>query len=134
MSISQEDLKTLTSIVGREGAIAALASSKTVSQDDLIELCKALGLPTKSKDSRSKVAQLLIRHIDRRIDKDLDVLKKMSKEQLLEYFDTVQCDPGELIDLLKSIDIESRVKSRKAIKEFAAIQISSLGIFERIAE
>ncbi len=130
--ISNEDIKHLVAIVGREGAIYALEGSRQVSAQDLANMADSLGLKTKSKDSKKTIATEIVRHLDRRIAKALDELKTMSKDEIIQYFEQVQCDQDELVDLLKSIDFRSRARSRRAMIEFAAIQISSLGIFERL--
>lgn len=131
--LAKEEAKTLVSIVGREGAVAALVKSKLHSKESLAKSAKAFGLPVASKDSKSKVAKAIVRFVDRRIDEPLDVLKAMSKEELVKYFEETKCDQDELVELLESINFKSRFKSRRDLIEFAATQVSSLGIFERVA-
>lgn len=126
-------MKTLVSIVGREGAISALETSKLITVKDLIHLAKSLNLGIKSQNTKKMLAMQMVRHVDKRITKSLDELKLMSKAELLQYFEQVACDKDELIELLNSIDFKTRVKSRRSILEFAANQIHSLGIFERLA-
>ncbi len=130
--ISKDDVKSLVAIVGREGAISALENSRQISSQDLAEMANSLGLKIKSKDSKRTIATEIVRHLDRRIAKTLEELKTMSKDEIIQYFEQVECDQDELVDLLKGIDLRSRAKSRRAMLEFAAIQISSLGIFERL--
>lgn len=132
--ISEDDVKSLVAIVGREGAISALEGSKQISRQDLAEMANSLGLKVRSKDSKSRIATEIVRHVDRRITKPLDELKAMSKDEIMQYFEQVECDQDELVELLSSIDLRSRAKSRRAMLEFAAIQISSLGIFERLTD
>ena len=79
------------------------------------------------------MAIAIIKHVDRRIDKSLDDLKKLSDSEMLQYFSDVDPDTEEIIELLLSIDIKNRIRSRKGLFEFAAKQISSLGVFERLA-
>lgn len=132
--ISKDDVKSLVAIVGREGAISALEDSKQIINQDLAEMANSLGLKIKSKDSKRTIATEIVRHLDRRIVKTLDELKTMSKDEIIRYFEQVECDQDELVDLLKGIDLRSRARSRRAMLEFAAIQISSLGIFERLTD
>ncbi len=132
--ISREDVKSIVAIVGREGAISALANSRRISSHDLAETANLLGLKVSSRDIKSKIAIQIVRHVDKRITKPLDELKAMSKEEIIKYFQQVECDEDELVELLSSIDLRSRTKSRRAIIEFAATQISSLGIFERLSD
>jgi len=131
--MSKDDVKSLVAIVGREGAISALEGSKRISSKDLAEIANSLGLKVRSKDSKTRIAIEIVRHVDRRITRPLDELKAMSKDEMIQYFEQVECDQDELLELLSSIDLRSRAKSRRAMLEFAAIQISSLGIFERLA-
>jgi len=133
-AISNEDVKHLVAIAGREGAICALEGSRQISTQDLTSMANSLGLKIKSKDSKRTIATEIVRHLDRRITKTLDELKTMSKDEIIQYFEQVGCDQDELVDLLKGIDLRSRARSRRAMLEFAAIQISSLGIFERLTD
>lgn len=132
--ISKEDIKSAVAIFGREGAISALSDSRKIGTQSLIEMANSLGLKVSSKDTKSKVAAQIVRLVDKRISKSLDELKAMSREQIITYFEQTDCDQDEIVELLSSIDLRSREKSRRAIVEFAAIQISSLGIFERVAD
>ncbi len=134
MSISKENIRKLVDIVGRGGALCALDESNKIGMKDLIELAHSLGISPKSKDSKKSVALQIIQNVDKRINKTLDELKTLSKEELIKYLESVQCHQDEIIELLGSIDLKVRVKSREALIEFAAIQISSLGVFERLSE
>ena len=132
--VSKEEIATLVAIVGRTGAISALEQSKTVNSEDLLMLAQSLGIKVAKKDGKNKIVTELIKLVDKRIMKSIEELKLLLKEQLIDYFEQVQCDQEELVDLLQNIDLRSRAKSRKALVEFAAIQISSLGIFERLSD
>lgn len=131
--ISKQDVQTIVSIVGREGAISALSNSKRISSHGLMETADSLGLKVNSKDTKTQIATQIVRYVDKRITKSLGELENMSKEEILSYFEQVGCDEDEVVELLSSIDLRSRAKARHAILEFAAIQISSLGLFERVA-
>jgi hypothetical protein len=120
-------------MVGRGGTLSALEGSNKVGMKDLIELAHSLGLTPKAKDNKKSIAIQIIQHVDMKIDKQLDELKLLSKEDLIKYFEQIECHQDELIELLKSINLKARVKSREALIEFAAIQINSLGIFERLS-
>ncbi|MBI2917657.1 MAG: hypothetical protein HYY01_06640 [Chloroflexi bacterium] len=132
--ISKEDVKTLVAMVGREGAIAALDSSKRINTQELAQTASSLGVKATTKDTKSKIAAQIVKEVDRRIAKSLDELKAMSKDEIIQYFDQVECDEEEVVDLLRDIDLKSRAKSRRDLLEFAAVQICSLGIFERLAD
>ncbi|MCK4789993.1 MAG: hypothetical protein KAV87_40010 [Desulfobacteraceae bacterium] len=133
MSFLKNDIKQIVDLVGRDGAIFALEKSKKINTKALIDLARSIGLSPKAKDSKRNVSIQIVQNVDKRIDKSLDELKGMSKDDLILYFEKVECHQDELIELLKNIDLKARVKTNKAIIEFAAIQISSLGIFERLS-
>lgn len=133
MAITNEDIKAIIGLVGREGTVSALEKSNKVNARDLLDLAHSLGLKPKSRDSKKTVASQLVQKVDMRITKPLDELKTMSKEKIEQYFEEVECHQDELIDLLKNIDLSAQAKSRRAMIEFAAIQINSLGIFERLS-
>ena len=133
MTLSKNDIKKIIDVVGREGAVFALEKSKKLNTEDLFDIARSIGLNPKSKDSKKNLSTQIIQAVDKRIDKSLDELKAMSKEDLIQYFDNSQCHQDELIEILQDIDLKARVKTRKALVEFAAIQISSLGIFERLS-
>jgi hypothetical protein len=134
MPLAKEDILKIVEIVGREGAISGIEKSSKINMKELSELYKALDLKAVKKRSKKNIAYQIVHYVDRRIKKPIDELKKMSKDELIEYFDEVQCHQDELIELLNSIDLKSRAKSRKSIIEFAAVQINSLGIFERLSD
>ena len=133
MVIAADDIKTLVEIVGRQGACAALSRSDKISAEELFKTAEGLGISIPKRTKKSEVAIAIVKHVDRRIDKSLDELKEMSRQEILQYFSDVNPDAEEVVELLKSIDIKARARSRKGLLEFAAIQISSLGVFERIA-
>ena len=56
----------------------------------------------------------------------------MSKDELIGYFQAVECDQEELFEMQDKIDFKAKTKSKRALIEYAAIQIQSLGIFERL--
>ena len=58
----------------------------------------------------------------------------MTKEELIDYFHNVECDQEELLELLETIDFKAKAMSKRALIEYAAIQIQGLGIFERISD
>ncbi len=133
MSLLKNDIKQIVDLVGREGAIFALEKSKKINTKTLIDLARSIGLSPKTKDSKKNVSTQIVQNVDKRIHKPLDELKGMSKDDLILYFEKVECHQDELIELLKNIDLKARVKTNKGLIEFAAIQISSLGIFERLS-
>ena len=133
MTIVSDDIKTLVNIVGRHGAQVALSDSDKIHAQELLETAESLGINLPKRTPKAEVAIAIVKHVDRRIDKSLDELKQLSGSQILQYFTDVEPDTEEIIEILQSIDIKNRVRSRRSLFEFAANQISSLGVFERIA-
>ena len=133
MTITISHIKTLVEIVGRKEAQLALSRSGKIRAEELSKIAESLGIDLPRRTPKAEVAVAIVRHVDRRIDKSLDELKQLSAPEILQYFSDVDPDAEEVIDLLRSIDIENRARSRKGLLDFAANQISSLGIFERLA-
>jgi len=132
-SLSTDDIKALVSIVGRQGAIAALESGTKQKLQDLSEFAKRNSIDIGQKATKKILCSAIVRHVDRRIQKPLEELKKMSKDSLVAYFKEVDCEQTDLLDLLSTIDLKAQVKSKSALMEFSAIQIESLGVFERLS-
>ena len=131
--MTRDDINDLVSLVGRSGAIHALTRSDKISANDLRELARALGLAT-SKQSKYRLSNLIVRKIDRRILKPLDELESLSQDELHAYLSSTDCDVDELNELLAKADIPIQGRmSRTSLLQFAAIQISNLGMFKRIS-
>lgn len=133
-TMDAEDVATLVSLVGRTGAIQALVCSETVKADDLKCLAKTLDIPIASKTAKKELARQIVRRIDRRIGKSIAELQALDRNQIMQYLDATGCDAGELRDLLEHAQLPVQAKmSRNDLLNFAAIEISSLGMFERLA-
>ena len=133
MTIASDDIKTLVEIVGRQGAQVALSRSDKIRVEELLKTAEHLGIRLPKRTPKAEVAIAIVKHVDRRIGKSLDDLKQLSDSEILQYFSDIDPDTEEIIELLLSIDIKNRIRSRKSLFEFAAKQISSLGVFERLA-
>ena len=133
MTIACGDIKTLVEIVGRQGAHIALSRSDKIRAEELLKTAENLGIRLPKRTPKSEVAIAIVKHVDHRIDKSVDDLKQLSAPEILQYFSDVDPDTEEISELLLSIDIKNRISSRKSLFEFAAKQISSLGVFERLA-
>ena len=133
MTIASDDIKTLVEIVGRQGAQVALSRSDKIRVEELLKTAEDLGIRLPKRTPKPEVAIAIVKHVDRRIGKSLDDLQQLSESEILQYFSDVDPDAEEIIELLLSIDIKNRIRSRKSLFEFAAKQIGSLGVFERLA-
>ena len=133
MVVTQEDISTLVTLVGRSGAIQALAASDTVNVAELRRLGRSLGLTT-SKHAKLELAELIVRRVDKKIEKSLAELEILGTREIATYLHSTVCDAKELKDLLKQADIPVQGKmSLASLIDFAAIQISNLGMFKRIS-
>jgi hypothetical protein len=133
-NLNIDSLKKLVALIGRDGAICGLEKSKKIDVQKLLSLAKELGISTTKKPTKKKLSEQIVRLIDKRINKSIDELKSMDKEELVSYFQSVDCDQEELLDFLESIEFKAKAKSKRALIEYAAIQIQGLGIYERIAD
>lgn len=66
--------------------------------------------------------------------KSLDELKRMSKGEIIDYFEEVGYSRNKLISLLTDIGLKSQTSSRKDMVQFVAGEVSSFGIFERLSK
>jgi hypothetical protein len=132
-NITKDDIKLIVTKVGREGAMFALEKSTKISIQELSALAKDLDLSIAKNKTKKRLSEIIVKHIDKRINKTVDELKLMNKEELVNYFQTSECDQEELFEILEKIDLKAKAKSRRALIEYAAIQIQSLGVFERLS-
>lgn len=134
-SIDQNtDVRLLVRWLGAEGARAGLLQSKRITIDSLRKMAEALKLDLPEKMSRQQLIDELVKVGSRRIDKSLDELFSMEHEALLDYFERIEVEPAELLDILKELDLTPRRRDgRKSLLEFAARELSETGRFMRIA-
>lgn len=132
--MNKDDISKLVSIVGRSGAIHALIHSEVVKIEELRELARNLDLEMISKTPKKDLAGKIVRRVDRRITKSVEELEMLSRDEIFAYLNRTDCDVEDLKDLLEwaNIPIQSKM-SRNDLLTFAAIQISSLGVFERLS-
>ena len=61
----------------------------------------------------------------------LDILKKMSSDEIVQYLNNNKFSKADIISLLDGIGINIKPLSLVKLTNFAAIQISNYGVFER---
>lgn len=133
--VTARDVQTLVSLVGRSGATEALACSDVILATQLRELATDVGLRVGRREPKKDIADRIVRRVDQRITKSLEELQTMTKQEISSYLHDVGCDTDEIIELLQQIDLKTQAKrSREALIEFAAVQISSLGVFQRLSD
>lgn len=133
-SVNQNtDARQLVRWLGIDGARAGLLQSKRMTIESLRKMAGALKLELPEKATRQQVIDELVKVASRRIDKSIDELFSMEQEALLEYFERIEVEPAELLDILKELNLTPRREGRRSVLEFAARELSETGRFMRIA-
>ena len=69
----------------------------------------------------------------KRIDKSIDELFAMGRDELVRYFENLEVETEELLDLLKELNLRPDRKGRKNVVNFVAQELAEMGRFRRIA-
>lgn len=126
------DPRVLVRCLGPEGARAGMTQSKKLTVDVLRTMAESLEIKLPDKTPRQQWIDEIVKVANRRIDKPLRELFDMNEEALLTYFETVEVETPELLDLLKELDLHPRREGRRSLLEFAARELSETGRFMRI--
>ena len=127
------DLNQLVNWLGPDGAIAGLEKSDlTISE--LKELGVTRKIPDASKLRRSDLIRELVKDVGGRITLSPDELMQMDAASMQDYFQKVKASRSEIIELLLSLDIRPGNAARRNLFEFAAQEISDIGMYKRIAK
>lgn len=127
------ELDKLLQWLGIEGAIAGLEASD-LTASEIAEL-----MPDYKPNWHSKMKRLdLIRAIVEKKRADLTKkpaeLMKMDADALKSYFTNIKVSKKELLSLLESMDIRPGSVARHNLIEFAAREISDIGMYKRVAQ
>jgi len=133
MSVKSVDIRTLTDWLGAEGALAGLDRSE-LTNSELMMLARNNGINIDSKTPRRQIVIELVMAPLNRIDKNIDALLEMSRDELSRYFSDRLVSSSELRKLLDSLGIPAKGKLRTKLAEFAASEISDLGMYQRVAK
>jgi len=126
------DVQTLVEWLGPEGANSGILASR-LSISELIEIARAKGLPLSPKPSRKEIANELIYAGTKKIDKPIDDLLTMDTDRIVKYFNETNPSRSEIISLLSSLGITIGSQASKSLFQFAAREISDLGMYQRVA-
>lgn len=129
----QIDPRQLVRCLGVDGARAGLMQSKRLTVDLLRTMAESLDIKLPEKTTRQQWIEEIIKIASRRIDKPMHELFEMDEHALLEYFERLEVEPAEILDILKELDMSPRREGRRSLLEFAARQLSETGRFMRIA-
>jgi len=127
------ELDKLLQWLGVEGAIAGLEASDLTAAE-IAEL-----MPNYKPNGHSKMKRLdLIRAVveKKRVDltKNPAELMKMDADAIKSYFTNIKVSKKELLNLLESMDIRPGSVARHNLIEFAAREISDIGMYKRVAQ
>ena len=136
MAMMQEGLVTyfckIVEWLGPDGAIAGLERS-AISIAELSDLAARYGGTATRGARRREIIVDLVNGRKVRIDKTRDELMAMTQEDLRTYFCKREVSRTELFRLLDEFGLRPRAEARKNIVDFAAREISDLGMFQRVA-
>lgn len=125
-------IEKLVEWLGPEGTIAGLkASDITVPQ--LFDLAIRHGLTVEERVKRSDIIVELVNGSVSRIDKSTEELLEMSRADLKSYFSDKKVSRAELLKLLFELDIRPMPGGRVSLVDFAAREISDVGMYQRVA-
>ena len=127
------DVKRIVRWLGKEGTRAGLQESKQCTVAVLSVIAKDLGIEISTKMNRKQLIDKIVLAANKRIDRPIEELLTMGRDQLIEYFEHVDAGREELFDLLKAIEIDPGREGRRNLLKFAAAELSETGRFQRIA-
>lgn len=131
--LSQIDVRLLVQWLGPIGAAAGLLESKNCPNGVLVAIAKSIGLSPSKSTARRQLVEDIVKVASKRIDKPIEELYKMSKEELVEYFHRIDATSDELLDILRTLELTPRRDGHKGLVELAARELSETGRFLRIS-
>ncbi len=125
-------ISQLTEWLGAEGAVVGLEKS-FMTNADLMMLARKNGLDVEKKTARKQLAVEIVMSNIKRVEKTHDDLQKMSIDELKRYFTERLVSSNELMRILSDLGIAPTRKIRGKLVDFAANEISDLGMYQRVA-
>lgn len=127
------DLEKLIEWLGVEGAIAGLdGSDLTVAE--LLDLMPGAKISGYSKLKRRDLVKTLVERKRGDLTKKPEELMGMDADALKAYFFAIKASKKEILNLLDSLDIRPGSVARNNLTEFAAREISDIGMYKRVAQ
>lgn len=127
------DLEKLIEWLGVEGAIAGLDASDLTSAE-ISELMPDAKFSGHSKLKRRDLIKALVERKRLDLTKKPEELMAMDADALKAYFMSIKASKKEILDLLESMDIRPGSVARNNLTEFAAREISDIGMYRRVAQ
>ena len=126
-------LEELIRFLGLEGARAGLEHSD-LTVADLLKLDGAENITSVSKQKRSDIINFLIVNTRQKTTKSVAELMQLDAEALRHYFHEIKASRGEILDILLQLDIRPGSAAKKNLVDYAAQEISDIGMFRRVAQ
>ena len=127
------NVEKLIEWLGPDGAIAGLKGSK-LKVLELYEMAMRRGLNVEKRTKRDDIIIDLVNRNFIKIDKTTDELLAMNRDDLGDYFKSRKVSRTELLKLLSQFDICPAPGDMANLVDFAAREISNIGMYQRIAK
>ena len=127
------NVEKLIEWLGPDGAIAGLEQSD-ITVPELYEMAIRNGAAVERKTRRADIIVDLVNRNSTRVEKTVDELLAMSREDLCNYFRSRKVSRTELLKLLLQFDICPSPRDRANLMDFAAREISDVGMYQRVAK
>lgn len=127
------DITKLIEWLGPDGAIAGLEGSDFMASE-LYEIATSYDLAVEKKMRRTDLINELVNCKTVTIEKTTDELLSMSQDDLKNYLEGRKVSITELLNLLSQLGIRPRSKDKLNLADFAAREISGLGMYQRVAK
>lgn len=127
------DPRLLIKWLGSEGAKVGMDRSPKLNLNALKEIAARLNIESSAKVTRKELIDEIVRVAGKRIEKSLDQLYALDQDDLVRYFEAIEVEPQELLDLLKDLNLKASRDSRGNLVTFVARELAETGRFMRIA-
>lgn len=131
--MTKPNVDLLIEWLGHEGAVAGLDKSH-LTNADLMIIAREKGLLVDKRTARRQIAIEIVMGNTHRIEKSSDQLMQMSRDEILRYFSDRLVSNNEIRKMLFELGIGPSGKVRIKLAEFAANEISDLGMYQRVAQ
>lgn len=125
------DIDLLIKWLGTEGAIEGLLASDLTVQE-LLELAPP-GAGLSSKAKRADIIKKMVHAVREALIKSPEELMQLSADDLREYLVEIKASRVEILGLLEKMDIRPGSIARNNLIDFAAREISDIGMYKRVA-
>ena len=125
-------LEDVVLFLGRDGAIAGLeASDLTI--PEILELDQQSNI-SHGKMKRADLIRAIVSSARERLTKSPDELMSMNVEGLKSYLHSIKASRDEILAMLLKLDIKPLSSARQSLVDFAAREISEIGMYRRVAK